>query len=105
MGYSQLQTNLLSTSDKSSPGQYHLTTRKGQMVSCSFFVSRLLYLTVITAYSKLIYELFLTHSGPFYPVDNIDGPRFDPGTVGQSAPDSVTLPLLCKSSDDYIDII
>ena len=24
------------------------------MVSCSFFVSRLLYLTVITAYSKLI---------------------------------------------------
>ena len=30
---------------------YH---RVNIMVSCSFFVSRLLYLTVITAYSKLI---------------------------------------------------
>ena len=28
--------------------------------------------------------------------DNIDGPRFDPRTVGQSVPDSVTLPLLCE---------
>ena len=31
--------------------------------------------------------------------DNIDGPGLDPWTVKQSTPDSVTLPLLCESSD------
>ena len=50
-------------------------------------------------------KIFLTHSGPFYPValpqtqvrfvpDNIDSPRLDPMTVEQSVPDLVMLPLL-----------
>ena len=58
-------------------------------------------------------EIDLTHSGHIYPValpqtqvrfvpDRIDNPRFDLETVDQSVPDSVTLPLLCESSDKSI---
>ena len=59
-------------------------------------------------YAILNIEIVLTHSGPFYPValpqthfrfvpDNIVGPGLDLCTVGKSAPDSVTLPLLCEN--------
>ena len=43
-----------------------------------------------------IYPVALPQTQVRFVPGNIDGPRFDPRTVGQSVPDSVTLPLLCE---------
>ena len=61
----------------------------------------------VTKFDIFLVKISFDTTGCIYPValpqtqvrfvpDNIDGPRFDPRTVGQSVPDSVTLPLLCE---------
>ena len=47
-------------------------------------------------YRRIICDCCFASTQVRFVPDNIDGPRFDPRTVGQSVPDSVTLPLLCE---------